>query len=283
MFTWLYKRVARYYILTASFFTGNNYFHKTIYQGKLKGFYFPGLNCYACPLARFSCPLGSFQNFIGARTFPVYVLGFMGLIGIMLGRLVCGWICPFGFFQEILYRIKTFKIRVSQRYSYSKYVILFILAIALPLLTSEPWFCKLCPAGGIEAGIPMVLLDPFLRVLIGLLFYIKMIIVAALVSFSILVKRPFCRFVCPLGAIYGIFNKFTFFKIQVDENKCIECYACQNVCPMDVQIFKTPESVDCIRCGECIKECPTSALSFKYGIYSAFESSSEKIVKKSTP
>jgi ferredoxin-type protein NapH len=268
MFAWLYKKIVRYSILTASFFAGNNYLHKTMYQGKLKGFFFPGLNCYACPLARFSCPLGSFQNFIGARTFPVYVLGFLGLLGIALGRLVCGWICPFGFFQEILYRIKTYKIRISQKYSYSKYLFLLVFAMALPLLTTQPWFCKICPAGGIEAGIPMVLLDPALRSLTGILFYVKMAIVVLFVSSSIFIKRPFCRFMCPLGAIYGIFNKFTFFKIQVDNNKCIECYACQDVCPMDVEIFKNPESVDCIRCGECIKACPTNALSFKYSLYS---------------
>ncbi len=276
MFAWLYKKVSRYSILIASFFAGNNYFHKTIYQGKLKGFFFPGLNCYACPLARFSCPLGSFQNFIGAKTFPVYVLGFMGLLGITLGRLVCGWICPFGFFQEILYRIKTYKIRISQKYSYSKYLFLFVFAMALPLLTTQPWFCKICPAGGVEAGIPMVLLDPYLQSLIGILFYVKMTIVVLFVSSSVLIKRPFCRFMCPLGAIYGIFNKFTFFKIQVDDNKCIECYACQNVCPMDVEIFKAPESVDCIRCGQCIKACPTNALSFKYGLYSESRKFSEK-------
>jgi ferredoxin-type protein NapH len=271
MFGWLYKRVSRYTILVASFFSGNNYFHKTIYQGKLKGFFFPGLNCYACPLARFSCPLGSMQNFIGVRNFPIYVLGFMGFLGILTGRLVCGWICPFGFFQEILYRIKTFKIRVSQKYSYSKYLALIVLAVFLPLLTTEPWFCKLCPAGGVEAGIPMVLLDISIRSLIGILFFVKMTIVVALVSSSILIKRPFCRFACPLGAIYGIFNKFTLFNIQVDDHKCIECYACQNVCPMDVEIFKFPESVDCIRCGACIKACPTGALSFKYGPRSAIK------------
>jgi ferredoxin-type protein NapH len=267
MFGWFYKKVVRYYVLVASFFAGNNYFHKTIYQGRLKGFYFPGLNCYACPLARFSCPLGSFQNFIGVKTFPFYALGFMGLLGVTLGRLVCGWVCPFGFFQELLYKIKTFKIRIPQKYSYSKYLILFFLAMVLPFLTAEPWFCKLCPAGGIEAGIPMVALHPYLRSLIGSLFYAKMAIVTMVVSFSVLAKRPFCRFGCPLGAIYGIFNRFTFFKIRVDEDKCIKCHACQKICPMDVEIFKVPDSLDCIRCGLCIKECPTSALSFKYGIF----------------
>jgi ferredoxin-type protein NapH len=266
MFGWLYKRITRYYIYIVSFFVANNHFSKNIYQGKLKGFFFPGLNCYACPLARYSCPLGSFQNFIGVKTFPLYVLGFLGILGITLGRLVCGWLCPFGFFQELLYRIKTIKIRISQKYRYSKYIVLFFLAMLLPFLTAQPWFCKLCPAGGIEAGIPMVSMHPYLRSLIGVLFYAKIAIVVALISFSVFIKRPFCRFVCPLGAIYGIFNKFTFFKLKVDEKKCIECYACQTVCPMDVEIFKNPDSVDCIRCGECIKACPTNALYYKYGI-----------------
>ena len=266
MFGWLYKRVTRYSLYIASFFAVNNHFSKNIYQGKLKGYFFPGLNCYACPLARFSCPLGSMQNFIGVRSLPIYVLGFMGFLGIMTGRLVCGWLCPFGFFQEIPYRIKTPKIRIHRKYTYSKYFFLLTFALVLPVLTAEPWFCKICPAGGVEAGIPMTILDASLRSLIGILFFVKIAIVAAFISSSIFIKRPFCRFMCPLGAIYGLFNKFTFFRMQVDDKKCIECYACQNVCPMDVEIFKYPESVDCIRCGECIKACPTNALSFKYGL-----------------
>ncbi len=277
MFNWLYNKYVRFSILVSAFFAGNNHFSTSIYQGAGKRFFFPGLNCYSCPLARFSCPLGTFQNFIGIKTFPFYVLGFLGLVGITLGRFVCGWICPFGFFQELLYKLRTFKIRVPEKYSYSKYLVLFVFAMFLPFLTAEPWFCNLCPAGGIEAGIPIVVFNSFIRSLIGGFFYIKIAIVGIFVSSSVLIKRPFCRFGCPLGAIYGIFNKFTFFRIRVNENKCIKCYDCQDVCPMDIEIFKVPDSVDCIRCGLCIKECPTGALSFKYGLYSNLENSSNNV------
>jgi ferredoxin-type protein NapH len=277
MFRWLYNKYVRFSVLVSAFFAGNNHFSTSIYQGGGKRLFFPGLNCYSCPLARFSCPLGTFQNFIGIKAFPFYVLGFFGLIGITLGRFVCGWICPFGFFQELLYKLRTFKIRVPEKYSYSKYLVLFIFAMIIPFLTAEPWFCNLCPAGGIEAGIPMVMFDSFIRSLVGGFFYIKIAIVGIFLSSSILIKRPFCRFGCPLGAIYGIFNKFTFFGIRVNENKCIKCYACQDVCPMDIEIFKVPDSVDCIRCGLCIKACPTGALSFKYGLYSSLENSSNNV------
>lgn len=276
MFRWLYAKYVRISVLIGFFFAGNNYFINGIYQGNGKGFFFPGLNCYACPLARFSCPLGTLQHFIGIKTFPFYVLGFLGLIGISLGRLVCGWVCPFGFFQELLYKIKTYKIQVSQKYSYSKYLVLFILVVFLPVLTNQPWFCRLCPAGGIEAGIPQIISNASLRPLIGILFYIKIGIVLVLISSSIFIKRPFCRFTCPLGAIYGIFNKITLFRIRVDESKCTKCYTCQEVCPMDIKIFEVPDAVDCIKCGECIRNCPEGVLSFKYGFSPDFKGSFEK-------
>ncbi len=265
MFRWVYNKFTRFSVLAGAFFAGNNYFHKGIYQGKFKGFFFPGMNCYACPFARFGCPIGTLQYFIGMKTFPSYVLGFIGMIGVPLGRVVCGWVCPFGFFQELLYKVKTFKIRVSERHTYTKYIMLVLVAIIIPFITGDFWFCKLCPVGGIEAGIPQLALDSSLRPLIGSFFYIKCAIVILVVSASIFIKRPFCRFVCPLGALYGLFNKFTFFRIKVDRNKCTQCQICQNVCPMDVKIFKQPDSLDCIKCGICIKACPQGALSFGYG------------------
>ena len=265
MFRWLYNRYVRFSILVGAFFAGNNYFHKGLYQGNLKNLCFPGLNCYSCPLARFSCPMGIYQHFIGAKTIPYYVLGFIGIIGVSFGRIICGWVCPFGFFQELLNKIKTYKFRVSPRHTYSKYIMLFGVATIITFITGDPWFCRLCPAGGLEAGIPQLVLEPALRAFAGGFFYIKYSIVIFVVTASVFIKRPFCRFGCALGALFGLFNKFTLFQIKVDKNKCTECYICQNVCPMDVEIFNHPDSLDCIRCGRCIKACPQDALAFYYG------------------
>lgn len=266
MFSWLYNKYIRIYVLIAAFIAGNNAFSGVLYQGTLKRCFFPGLNCYSCPWARFSCPLGSFQHFIGAKTIPAYVLGFIGMIAIPLGRIVCGWVCPFGFFQELLHKIKTFKIRVSEKHTYTKYIFLAIFAIVITYITSDAWFCRICPAGGIEAGITNIALDGSIRPLAGGFFYIKYAIAILLVTSAIFIKRPFCRFVCPLGAMYGLFNKFTFFRIQVDKERCTECYICQNVCPMDIKIFMDSDSHDCIKCGRCIRACPQDALKFKYGM-----------------
>ncbi|MEO0293036.1 MAG: 4Fe-4S binding protein [candidate division WOR-3 bacterium] len=261
----MYNKYIRITVGVSAFFTVNNHFSTDIYQGVGKRFLFPGLNCYSCPLARFSCPIGTIQSFIVIRNFPFYAIGFLAFLGITLGRVACGWICPFGFLQEFLYKIKTFKIQIPEKYNYSKFFVLFFLVILLPLFTFQPWFCKLCPQGGIEAGIPLVLLNSFIRLRVGWFFYVKISIVLVFISYSVLIKRPFCRFCCPLGAIYGLFNKFTFFKIMVDEKRCTECLACHNICPMDIEIFNVPDSIDCIRCGLCIKKCPTGALSFSYG------------------
>ncbi|MCK4420610.1 4Fe-4S binding protein [candidate division WOR-3 bacterium] len=265
MFGWFYQRYFRLLAQIGAFFAANNYFHRGIYQGSLKNLCYPGLNCYACPLARFSCPMGSFQHFIAVREFPYFILGFLGIIGVSLGRFVCGWLCPFGFFQEILYKLKTFKIRISESHTYTKYIILFVLAILLPFITHDSWFCRLCPAGGLEAGVTQLSLDASLRGLVGGFFYLKYAIVVFAITSFVFIKRPFCRFGCPLGAIFGLFNKLTFFRIRVDMDKCTECRVCQMVCPMDIEIFKNPDSLDCIRCGRCIKDCPQDALSFFYG------------------
>ena len=73
------------------------------------------------------------------------------------------------------------------------------------------------------------------------------------------------KWICPLGAIYSLFNKVSFLKINVDNNKCVGCQKCSKVCKMDVNVVESPNHPECIRCGECIKACPTDALCYKYG------------------
>ena len=110
-----------------------------IYQGPLKTLCSPGLNCYSCPGASGACPLGALQNALASsgKRVPFYVFGIILLYGILLGRWICGFLCPFGLIQELLHKIKTPKIKKSSAtrvLSYLKYVILALFTIFLPLI-----------------------------------------------------------------------------------------------------------------------------------------------------
>lgn len=250
----------------------NSYFNaipkKAIYQGILKGFPCPTLNCYACPMARFACPIGSLQHYAVIHAFPFYLVGIFGVAGFSVGRAPCAWLCPFGFLQDLLYKIRTFKIHLPRFLSYIKFGMLFIVAILLPYLTMESWFSKLCPAGILEGGIPIIAFDPQtgplagLREVVGWLFFTKLGILAFILGLSVIAKRPFCRIFCPLGAILGLFNWLSLLRINMKpgDYPCEECNICKTVCPMDISIYKNQADFDCIRCGRCVAYCPENAL-----------------------
>lgn len=258
-------------LLTNSYLIG--FVQGKIYRGKLKNLCVPGLNCYSCPGAVGSCPIGSLQAVIGNWNFKFsfYVAGFLVFVGALIGRFVCGWLCPFGLIQDLLHKIpfpkkiKTF--RGDKLLRKLKYVILAVFVILLPLYLVDimdqgsPYFCKLiCPAGTLEGGIPLVLLNKSMRRAIGWLYVWKNVLLAVTVLLSILIYRPFCKYICPLGAIYSVFNPISVFKYRVDKNKCTQCGACAKVCKMQVNPSKTPNHPECIRCGQCKKICPTGAI-----------------------
>lgn len=246
-----------------------------LYQGPLKRFCVPGMNCYACPGAVGACPIGSLQASLSARKpkFPFYVLGFIGIMGILLGRFICGWLCLFGLIQELLYMIPTPKLTVPDKADKMlrrlKYAVLAGLAVLLPLFlrnglsVSYPYFCKwLCPVGTLEGGIPLVLIDKGIRQAAHGLFAWKTCILAVMIIASVFIYRPFCKYICPLGAIYALFNKISFTQLRFDEQSCVSCGQCAKVCKMAVDPVKNPNSAECIRCGGCVEACPGGALSF---------------------
>ena len=245
----------------------------TIYKGTGKLVCVPGLNCYSCPGALGSCPIGSFQAVITSRTnkFTFYVIGFFLLFGALFGRLVCGWLCPFGLVQDLLHKIpfpkKLRRLPGDRVLKYLKYVILVGFVIVLPLTVldivgqGQPWFCKyICPSGTLFAGIPLIASNPPLRAALGWLFTWKAAILVVLLLLSIVVYRPFCRYLCPLGAIYGLFNPVALYRFRIDAEKCTQCGACQRTCKLDIPVWQTPNSPECIRCGDCRRACPHGAV-----------------------
>jgi len=253
---WLWVARRRTAVQMVSALTLNSYFTQRVTKGLLC----PALNCYACPAAAFACPIGSLQHFIGRWKFPLYVLGTVGLIGALIGRASCGWFCPFGWLQELVYKIPVPKLRLPNRLNWTRYIVLVVLAGVIPFLTREPWFCKLCPAGMLEGGIPMALLSADIRALVGTLYWVKAIILGAFLVWMSITRRPFCRWACPLGALWSPFNPISSFRLQVDKDRCIQCNQCQQICPMDIPIYENPGAGTCIRCLECIRECPASCI-----------------------
>lgn len=253
---WL-VRLPRHGVQLVSALLINSYF----FAGTLKAIPCWGFNCYACPAASFACPIGSLQHFAIIRAIPFYVLGVIGLAGALWGRMSCGWLCPFGFLQDLLYKVRVRKWRLGiGRAGHLRYLMLIALVGIIPLLTREPWFCKLCPAGMLEGGIPVVLTQPSLREMVGALYALKFVILVAFLGWMLVTPRPFCRYICPLGAFWSPFNRHSVVRLEVDTQRCTRCQRCQRVCPADIPVYETPNAAACIRCLECVRQCPEGAL-----------------------
>lgn len=243
------------------FFTGK------IYQGAGKTVCVPGLNCYSCPGAVGACPIGSLQGFLSGLKFrfPYYVLGFLLFFGALLGRAVCGFLCPFGFFQELLHKIpfpvKKNHFKADRPLRWLKYAVLLLLVVILPLcFTLTPFFCKyLCPAGTLS-GILLAVHDSMLRAQLGGIFLWKVFVLAGIVLGCLVAFRPFCKYLCPLGAIYGFFNRIALYRMDLDADRCVSCGSCKKACKMGVDPVRECNSAECIRCGDCVRVCPVNAI-----------------------
>lgn len=244
-----------------------------IFTGPTKSVCVPVLNCYSCPGALGACPIGALQAAFGSsgRGIPFYVLGTLLLFGILLGRLSCGLLCPFGFIQDLLHRIPSPKPKVPAKIDrplrWLKYLVLAVLVVGLPAVVAAangyapPFFCEyLCPAGTLEAGLPLLAMDERLRSQIGWLFDWKLAVLVAIVVLAVFIHRPFCRYLCPLGGLWGLFNRFSLVQLTWSEPTCVHCSKCANACPMAVDPTVSQASAECIRCTTCVSVCPTSSL-----------------------
>lgn len=275
---------AAFLAVTNGYITG--FISGKIFTGDTKRVCVPGLNCYSCPGALGACPIGSLQATLDSGKFKyvTYALSFIIAFGLFLGRFICGWLCPFGLIQDLIYKVPFFKkiknLPGHKYLKYIKYVLLVALVIILPLSIvnssgiGKPWFCAyICPSGTLLAGIPLVLSNPELSAALGWLFDLKISILLGIIVLALFCYRPFCKYLCPLGAIYGFFNPISINKMNVDKNLCTKCGRCQKACLIDIKVWENPNSLECIRCGKCKSSCPNMAITsgidkFKNGLNS---------------
>ena len=167
---------------------------------------------------------------------------------------------------------KKFSTKKLKPLRYLKYAVLLVMVFLLPAFLvndvgmGNPFFCKyLCPQGVLEGAIPLSLANSGIRSALGSLFTWKFSVLLTVIVLSVIFYRPFCKWLCPLGAFYALFNRVSLFQIKVDKNKCVSCGKCAKACKMDVDVTKAPNHTECIRCGMCIRTCPTGAVRFRYG------------------
>lgn len=248
-----------------------NFFSGKIYTGKWKTFCAPGLNCYSCPAAIFSCPIGAMQAVGGSLdfSFSFYAVGIVLAIGVLIGRTVCAFLCPFGLLQELIHKIPSPKFHLPRFLRRLKYIVLVVLVLIMPVASSQvtgvgdPTFCKyLCPAGTFEGGLPLVATHQELRSVLGWLFFLKLGILIGTLAACVFIHRFFCKMLCPLGAIYGVLNKVSFRHLKINHGTCTKCGACKIACPMDVNPVKNARSAECILCGKCAEICPNGSILF---------------------
>lgn len=259
-----------YTIVTNGYVYG--YLTGKIYKGNLKYTCVPGLNCYSCPGAVGACPLGALQSALNGKGFrvPFAALGFLFIFGSIFGRFVCGWLCPFGLLQDLFHKIPLFRKRKQLPFhkvlKYGKYLVLFGLVFAgsaflFTGFVKIPAFCKfLCPSGTFMGAIPLLGANEGLRTQISGLFYWKLGLLLFLVLLSVKIYRPFCQYLCPLGAVYGWFNRFSLVQIQWNKEGCTSCMACKRACPVNLSPEEISVSAECIKCGQCVDACPEKCL-----------------------
>lgn len=231
------------------------------YQGPLKSVCLPVLNCHSCPTATTACPVGTLQHFAALHRPPLFLFGLFGLVGLAVGRMACGWICPFGLLQDLLHRVRSAKIALPRWLCAARWPVLLILVLAVPFFSGVHGFSVLCPLGTLSAAIPWSLWNPLdaatrepLVAGITALAVLKVALLGLFLWLFVVAKRPFCRIVCPVGLCLSLFNRCSMLRLHVDEG-CTRCGRCAALCPMELRVCDEPNSGHCIRCLACTA-CP---------------------------
>lgn len=216
----------------------------------------PVFHCYSCPLATFACPIGVLANFSALHLIPFVTLGLLAIFGALLGSFICGWTCPFGFLQDLMGKIPTPKFELPTWMGYTRYVVLVGLVLLVPYFFGEDhplFFCRLCPAGALEAAFPNTASLAIAGADIVWPSAIKVIIFLLILLATFFTWRPWCRLFCPLGAIYGILNKVSFVFLKFHPDQCNDCDLCRDLCRYHGPSERRGSDMRCIRCMECTK------------------------------
>jgi polyferredoxin len=236
--------------------------------------------------------------------FPWLAIASFLIVGVLVGKSLCGWVCPFGFIQDLVGFIKRKQTEFSPRTHgsmiYVKYAVLgatlFVSATfsatklakinesyegAIGIFAKAP-FTALSPAETLFGTLPQMVRDfsnavaaNQVDVLSGIaslspLFWVQLFIMVAVLVFAAYIPRSWCKYFCPHGAIMAVLNRFSFLGLRRDLYKCPKgtCRLCVEVCPMRVPILDLPwqkfSHPECIYCLECADACPHGAIKLEY-------------------
>ncbi|MCX7000957.1 MAG: 4Fe-4S binding protein [Candidatus Sumerlaeota bacterium] len=229
-----------------------------------KWFCNPVLSCHSCALSWFACPIGVLVHFSGYHIFPFLVAGMLLLFGVLIGRLFCGWVCPFGLAQDVLHKIPGRKFALPEWASSGKYLVLLFMVLLIPFLAGESTmysFCRICPAATLQVSLPYLISSGFAT--ISAATVVRWGVLIIVIYFAIRSSRSFCKAICPIGAIMALLNYISFVVVRLPKDACVSCQSCDSSCPMNVRpseraikeipVNRTP---DCIVCHDCKRACP---------------------------
>jgi polyferredoxin len=222
----------------------------------------PVFHCYACPLATFACPIGVLASFSALHIFPFIAVGLLVLAAAVFGSLICGWACPFGFLQDLLGKIPTPRFDLPKWTAHLRYAVLIGAVFLVPYFFGKdhPLFvCRFCPAGGLEAAVPSMTSQALAGQQVVWPNALKVTILVLFLVAIFFMRRPWCRILCPLGAIFSLFNRVSVFFLRLNPDKCTHCERCHKLCEFGIEPEKSPNDLRCVRCLECTR-CGPGAL-----------------------
>ncbi len=201
------------------------------------------------------------------------------LFALLLGRVLCGFLCPMGLVQDLVHLLRQkLKIEgfVMTEADYRKLVpVKWLLVLLMPgAVFAGGNFCDFCPA---------LAVSPVISGLKVSLYFSGFMMILVLVG-SFFKRRAWCN-ICPLGLMIGLFHRLSPFRIKKEPTACTECGACYEACPMGIKMIYTErEKTDvtdwnCIMCGECVKCCPEDhALALAFAGKKIYDASRKRVV-----
>jgi ferredoxin len=211
-----------------------------------------------------------FKSLVGLYPDPgakVIALIFFIILAVVGNKMICGWACPFGSLQELIYSLP-----ILRRTKQKKLPFILTNTIRAGLFIAMLLFL-FGIIGGRKGTVIYHYLNPFNLFNFDFeTISISLTIILALLG-SIIVYRPFCQFICPFGFISWIAERFSIFRIRINKEKCTQCGACIKACPLEAtegRVYGKILSADCFSCARCLNVCPVDAIQygsvFKNGI-----------------